>query len=110
MVQQVNHVLHHVLQVFEVQQQACLVKFLSMQRYTDLVIVTVRVFAFSFVVAQVVACGKRALYGDFVHPAPFAGRSFRIFRRDFLDSIVIAWDCSSPEPWLEVLSRYFARI
>jgi len=51
-------VLHHVFQVFEIEQQSGLVEFRAGKSHTDLVVVAVRVLALALVVAQVVSCGE----------------------------------------------------
>jgi len=61
---------HHLAQVFEIEQQPSLIEFLAGKRHPHLVVMAVRVFALSFVVAQVVPRGKRILDRDLVHEPP----------------------------------------
>ena len=60
-------VLHHIFQVFEIEQQAGFVELRSRQGHADLVVVAVRILALAFVVAEVVSGGECVFYGYFVH-------------------------------------------
>ena len=62
--------LHDFFQILEIEQQPGFVEFRPGQGHPDLVIMSVRVLALAFVVAQVVSCGKRIFHGDFEHEPP----------------------------------------
>src|SRR5205814_10121047 len=75
-VQPINYEFHDFLQVFEVKQQSGPVQLRSAQRYTDFVVVPMRVLTLALVIPQIVARGKRIFYGDFVHPSPSPAASW----------------------------------
>src|SRR5208282_3586513 len=75
-VETVDGVLHHVFQIFEIEQQAGLVEFGAREGHTNLVIVAVRVLALALVVAQVVPCRECVFDGNFKHEIQLASAVF----------------------------------
>src|SRR5580698_7163105 len=67
MIQPLDDVLHHLAQVFEVEQQPSLVEFLAGQRDPDFIVVAMRVLTLPLVIAEIVSGGKRIFDGDFEH-------------------------------------------
>src|SRR5438270_3027132 len=67
MIQTFDHVLHYLPEIFEIEQQACLVEFGARESDPNLVVMAVRVFALAFVIAQVMACRKCVFHRDFEH-------------------------------------------
>src|ERR671930_487625 len=67
MIEPVDDMSDDLAQVLEVQQQTRFVQFLAGQRDPHLVVMSVRVLALAFVVAQIMACGKRVLDRDLKH-------------------------------------------
>ena len=66
-VEPVDYRLHDLAQVLEIEQQPGPVEFAPSQRDAHAIVMTVRVFALSFVVAQVMSCGERIFNRDFEH-------------------------------------------
>src|SRR5438270_4504526 len=68
-----DNVSHHFTQVLEIKQQPCFIEFGSRERNPDLVVVAVRIFALTLVIAQVVSRGECIFDRDFEHDPPKAG-------------------------------------
>jgi anaerobic magnesium-protoporphyrin IX monomethyl ester cyclase len=71
-VEPLDHMLHDVAQVFEIEQQSSFVEFSAGERDTNLVVVPVRVFALALVVAQVMSGCERIFNSNFEHAPPAA--------------------------------------
>src|SRR5579872_598795 len=65
-----NHSLNHLLQMHEIVKQPRGIDLFSRQRDADPVIMTMLIFALSFVSTQVMPCRKTLVYADFVHGSP----------------------------------------
>jgi len=69
MIEPLDDMLHHLAQIFEVEQQPSLVEFFAGQRDPDLIVVPMRVLTLPLVIAEVVSRGKRVFDSDFKHGA-----------------------------------------
>jgi hypothetical protein len=70
MIQTVDDRLHHVTQIFEIEEQTGFVEFLASEGDPNLVVVAVRILALPTVTTQVVPCGERIFDSDLEHYPP----------------------------------------
>ncbi len=66
-IETIDHMSHYFAKIFEIEQKAGFVELFSGEGDPNFVVVSMRVLALAFVIAQVVPRGKRIFYGDFEH-------------------------------------------
>src|SRR5271167_1117999 len=103
MVQPLNGVLHHFAQLFEVDKQPGFVQFLARQRDPHLVIVSMRIFALTLVIAQVVPRRERVFHGNFEHESSHRPRHTSRFSGPTLTNYCTAMENNSSPPALDSL-------